>query len=167
MILVAYASKHGSTREVAEAIAAKLRQEQLEVEIQPAAAVGDAARYEGVVLGGALYFGRWHADALRFLKRNRKALKAVPIAVFGMGPLTTADKDMDGAQRQLERALARVPGIEPVSTAAFGGVVDPAKLRFPFSAMPASDARDWDAIDAWAESVAGAFAAPVSALACG
>jgi hypothetical protein len=47
-----------------------------------------------------------------------------------------------------------VPELEPLSVAIFGGVVDPAKLPFPLNRMPASDARDWAAIEAWAEEVA-------------
>jgi len=48
---------------------------------------------------------------------------------------------------------------EPVSVTIFGGVVDPEQLGFPFSRMPASDARDWGAIRAWADEVAAALAA--------
>lgn len=153
--LVVYATKRGSTREVAEAVAATLGERGLEVEVQPAGKVDDVSRYDGVVLGGALYMGRWHRDARRFLRRHRKALALLPVAVFGMGPGTLEEKDVAGSRQQLERELAKAPEVEPVSVAIFGGVVDPAKLRFPFSRMPATDARDWGAIRAWAEEVAG------------
>jgi menaquinone-dependent protoporphyrinogen oxidase len=98
--------------------------------------------------------GRWHADARRFLTRHRETLATLPVAVFGMGPLTMEEREVESSRKQLERALAKVPDVEPVSITVFGGVVDPAKLRFPFSHMPASDARDWDAIRAWADEVA-------------
>ncbi len=78
----------------------------------------------------------------------------MPVAVFAMGPQTLEESDVGRSREQLERALAAVPEVEPVSVAIFGGVVDPAKLRFPFSRMPATDARDWDAIRAWAEGLA-------------
>jgi len=159
-VLVAYATKEGSTREVAEAIAGTLRAEGLEVELHAAGEVGDVGGYDGVVLGGALYMARWHPDARRFLRRHRKALAALPVAVFGMGPLTLAERDVAGSRRQLERALAKTPEVHPVSVAIFGAVVDPAKLHFPFSHMPATDARDWDAIRAWAEEVAAELGAP-------
>ena len=160
--LVAYATKRGSTREVAEAVAATLARQGLEVELRPAAEVGALEDYDGVVLGGSLYMGRWHEDARRFLRRHRRALAELTVAVFGMGPLTTKDRDVAGSRHQLEHALEKVPEVEPVAVAIFGGVVDPAKLHFPFSHMPASDARDWDAIRVWAEEVAAAAAAPVS-----
>jgi menaquinone-dependent protoporphyrinogen IX oxidase len=59
-----------------------------------------------------------------------------------------------GSRDQLDKALARFPWVEPTTIAIFGGVLDPAKLRFPFSRMPAFDARDWYAIEAWAEEIA-------------
>jgi menaquinone-dependent protoporphyrinogen oxidase len=54
---------------------------------------------------------------------------------------------------QLDKALQKTPAVEPRAIAVFGGVIDPAKLRFPLNRMPASDARDWDAIEAWADEV--------------
>jgi menaquinone-dependent protoporphyrinogen oxidase len=153
-VLVAYATKHGSTAEVAGDIAAELRERGLEVELAAARDVEDLEGYSGVVLGGAIYMGRWHHDARRFLGRNRRALAEVPVAVFGMGPLTTSDGDVQQAQRQLDRALAGIHGLQPAKVAIFGGVVDPSKLRFPFNQMDATDARDPEAIRAWADEVA-------------
>ncbi len=75
--------------------------------------------------------------------------------MFALGPLTTSAKDLEGSRRQLEHALERFGDLEARTTAIFGGVVDPERLRFPFSRMPASDTRDWDAIRAWADEVAG------------
>ena len=158
-ILITYATKHGSTRQVAEAIAGKLNDRGLSVHVDPAVDVHDLSTYDGVVLGTALYMGRPHADARRFLKRYHKALSAVPVAVFAMGPLTTGTDDIAGSKKQLDRALATVSDITPISTAIFGGVVDPAKLHFPFSHMEASDARDWAGIEIWARELASAFGA--------
>jgi len=153
-VLVAYATKRGSTREVAESVAATLCAEGLEAECRPAAEVDTLDGYAAVVLGGALYMGRWHSDARDFLKRHRRLLATLRLAVFAMGPRTLAESDVEESREQLGNALAMVPELEPVSVAVFGGVVDPAKLRFPFNRMPASDARDWDAIHAWAQDVA-------------
>lgn len=152
-ILITYATKHGSTRQVAEAIASKLEEGGLGVVLQPAAGVRDLEPYDGVVLGTALYMGRPHGDARRFLRRHHEALSRLPVAVFGMGPLTNGDADVEGARKQLGEALGKVTDVSPVSTAIFGGVVDPEKLRFPFSHMQASDARDWAVIEAWAEEL--------------
>jgi menaquinone-dependent protoporphyrinogen oxidase len=148
MILVAYASKHGSTREVAEAVGTVLG-----ADVRDAGEVEDVSRYEAVVLGGSLYTGRLHAGARRFLRGNRDLLARVPVAVFALGPRSLAESEVAESRKQLDRALAEVPEVEPVDVAIFGGAVDPAKLRFPFSRFPASDARDWDAIGAWARAL--------------
>jgi menaquinone-dependent protoporphyrinogen oxidase len=153
-ILVAYGSRHGSTSEVASAIAATLAEEGLRVDLRPAGEVHDLGGYDGIVLGGALYMSRLHTDVRRLLKRFREELAQVPVAVFAMGPLTMEAKDVAGSRKQLDRALAKVPEVRPVTVAIFGGVVRPEELRFPFSAMPGSDGRDWDAIEDWAKEVA-------------
>jgi len=158
-ILVAYATKHGSTREVAETIAHALLEQGCEAEIRTAADVTSLVGYDGVVLGGSIYFGRWHSDAIAFLERHREALSRTPLAVFALGPQTLEESDVVKSRAQLDRALARVAVDDPALVAVFGGVVDPAKLRFPLSRLPASDARDWDAVRAWASDAAAVFGA--------
>lgn len=153
-VLVAYGTKAGSTLEVAESIAAHMRRRLYSTDLEPAGSVTDLGDYDAVVLGGSIYMGRWHPDARRFLKRHRETLTQLPFAVFGMGPLTTAEHDMESSRRQLDHALRKAPDVEPVAVGVFGGVVDPRKLTFPFSHMPASDARDWEAIHAWVDEVA-------------
>jgi menaquinone-dependent protoporphyrinogen oxidase len=163
-VLVAYATKHGSTREVAEAVAETLRHRGLAVDVMPAADVSHLRRYDGVVLGGALYMGRLHKDARRFLKRHEDGLAVRSLAVFAMGPRTLHDADVASSRAQLDHALAAMPRLAPVSVAIFGGVVAPEALGFPFNRMPAADARDWAAIEAWAAEVAERFArTPASA----
>jgi menaquinone-dependent protoporphyrinogen oxidase len=156
-LLVAYGSKHGSTREVAEVIADKLRRGGREVELRSAADVDDLTPYDGVVLGGALYFGRWHQNAARFLARHRRTLSERPLAVFAMGPKTAEAEYLAESRAQLDKALQKTPAVEPRAIAVFGGVIDPAKHRFLLNRMRASDARDWDAIEAWADDVATAL----------
>jgi menaquinone-dependent protoporphyrinogen oxidase len=158
-VLVAYASKHGSTAEVAEVVASTLVERGLTVDVRAATEVDDLSRYGGVVLGGALYMGRLHADGRRFLRHHRAALAAVPFAVFAMGPGSLGEKDVAGSRAQLERALAAVPEVVPFAVAIFGGVIQREELHFPFNRMPETDARDWDAIHVWAESLAGRFGA--------
>ena len=157
-ILVTYGTKHGSTREVAESVAQTLTEQGLEVETLPAMRVDDLGRYTGVVVGGALYMGRWHPAAVEFLEQHRHELATLPVAVFGMGPRTMEEHDVEGSRAQLVKALARVPEAEPFALAVFGGVIDPKTLRFPLSRLPASDARDWSAIRAWATEIAEVFA---------
>lgn len=153
-ILVTYATKKGSTREVAEAVALRLEGHGLSTTLLPAAEVDELDDFDAVVVGGALYTGRWHADARRFVKEFREPLAGMLIAVFALGPLTTAEEDVAGARKQLDRALEKTPELEPFAVAIFGGAVVPDKLHFPFSRMPASDARDWDEIRAWADTLA-------------
>lgn len=156
-ILVTYGTKHGSTRDVADVVAETLNKHGLDVETLPTDRVETLAPYSGVVLGGALYTGRWHPDAVRFLKRHRDALEGLPLAVFAMGPRTMEDSDVAASRAQLDNSLSKVPELEPVAVAVFGGVIDPAKLRFPFNRMPAIDARDWAAIRAFAADLAVRF----------
>ena len=152
-MLVAYGSKHGSTEKVAEAITENLKQAGRDVELRRAADVEDLTRYDGVVLGGSLYFGRWHRDAVRFLSKHRRELSELPVTVFALGPQSAEPQDLAKSRAQLDKALQKVPEVEPRSIAVFGGVIDPAKLRFPLNRMPASDARDWNAIEAWTDEI--------------
>ena len=156
-ILVAYATKHGSTRDVADVVAETLNEHGFDVETLPAAGVESLAPYSGVVLGGASYTGHLHPDAARFVKRHRDALARLPVAVFALGPRTMEDHDVAASRAQLDKTLSKIPELEPVAVAVFGGVIDPDRLRFPFSRLPASDARDWAAIRAFATDLAVLF----------
>ena len=147
-VLVVYATKHGSTREVAADVGCVLRQTGFEVEISPAREVKNLDRYQAVVLGGALYMGRLHKDARKLLKRVGGELASLPLAVFAMGPKSTEPHELEAAGAQLERALNAVPEVKPLTTAIFGGVMK-------FGRKKALDARDWNAIQTWAEEVAG------------
>lgn len=151
--LVAYGTKKGSTREVAEKVAETLREQGLDIDLRPASEVKDLGSYAAVVLGGSIYMGRLHPDIKALLKRHRGELAKLPVAVFGMGPKSMEPNEVADARKQVEANLQKVPEVDPVSVAIFGGVVDPAKLHFPLNRMPASDARDWDAIREWAESL--------------
>ena len=161
--LVAYASKHGSTAEVAASIAASLRTAGHDVDLlsAEAAIVAGPTGYDSIVLGGSLYMGRWHADACKFVRRYRDALDRLPLAVFARGPRTREPEDLAGSRRQLDRALKRLR-IEPRLVTVFGGASDPAKLHFPLNRIPQSDARDWQAIDEWAGEVSLLIPEPVA-----
>ena len=154
-VLVAYATKHGTTEEVAETVAEELRGLGLEVELAELRKVRDLDGYRAVVIGAPLYMGRWHADARKFLKRHRKALEELPVAVFALGPLKNTEEQVAGSRKQLDKALALAPELRPATVEVFVGAVDPSKLRFPFNKMAAEDNRDWDTIRAWARSLPG------------
>jgi menaquinone-dependent protoporphyrinogen oxidase len=166
-VLVTYASKYGSTQEVAEAIAATLRERGLNVDIQPMRKVLALEGYGAVVLGAAIYYGLWHKDAVNFLTKNEAALSQHPVAVFALGPNSTDEAERQSCRAQFDKELAKFPWLKPVVTELFGGRF-PAKLRFPDSmvaALPASpmhgkpacDVRDWTAIRDWASSLAQQF----------
>jgi menaquinone-dependent protoporphyrinogen oxidase len=88
--LLVYASKHGSTREVAEAVATELRAAFAEVDVHEAAAAPPPAGYDAVVLGGPMIMG-WHKDAEKYLKRHRDQLASVPFALFVTAASLTED----------------------------------------------------------------------------
>jgi menaquinone-dependent protoporphyrinogen oxidase len=159
-VLVAYATRYGSTQEVAGAVANTLREHGLEVEVQPMRNVQSLEAYEAVVLGAPLIMFHWHKDARRFLGRHRKALVERPVAVFALGPVQEPhdEKEWQDSRAQFDTDLAAFPWLTPIARELFGGTFDPAKLRFPLNVLagkaPASDARDWPAIRAWASDVA-------------
>jgi len=162
-ILVAYATTHGSTREVAEAAAETLRETGLQADVRPARDVRTLAEYAAVVLGAPLYMFRWHKDARRFLSRHREALMQKPVAVFALGPFNNEESEFQGAREQLDKALAKFAWLSPVAIKVFGGKFDPAHLRFPYNLIPAmkkmpvTDIRDWEAIRAWASNLPAKF----------
>jgi menaquinone-dependent protoporphyrinogen oxidase len=145
-VLMAYATKNGSTRQVAEAIAATLQEHGEHVTLLPARkARGPVTGYSLIVLGAPLYSGRWHGDARRFLKRHRRELAAVPVAVFGMGPRNDTEDAWRSSRAQLDRALARLSWLDPAAVAVFGGVDPPGRGN-----REQRDLRNWEIIRAWA-----------------
>lgn len=171
-VLAAYASRYGSTQEVAEVIAAILGERGLNVDLQPMRKVRALEGYAAVVLGAPLYYGLWHKDALNFLSRNQHALAPCPAAIFALGPNSCDEKELQGSRAQLDKELAKFPWLTPVVSEVFAGRY-PAKLRFPESlvaslpasplhGLPASDVRDWTAIRAWAGSLAAKFQSVLS-----
>lgn len=161
-VLVAYATKYGSTREVAEAIAARLRERGIKIDVRAAGDVDSVDGYDAVVFGGALYYFRLRREGRRFLSRHRKALSGMPVAVFGMGPIGDTEEQYVDARRHLDKSLNKNESIAPVAVTVFGGAFDPSGLRFPdanpaMKKLPPSDIRDWEAIEAWADSLPEAF----------
>ena len=167
-VLVAYGSRYGSTREVAEAVAATLRERGVQAEAMPAREVRSLDGYDGVVIGTPLYLGALHKDVRALLEKNRDALAGRPLAVFALGPIK-ADDGLDSSREQLLSALAKAPTPTPVATGVFVGAYDPARLGLkdrmlaalpasPLHGEPAHDDRDWDAIRDWARDVSGRFA---------
>ena len=164
-ILIAYATRYGSTQEVAEAVGATLRERGLAVEVRRARAVRSLDGFDAVVFGAPLYIGSLFREARKFLNRCRTALSQMPVAIFALGPIS-GEAELEGSRTQLAAALAKLPWLRPVATEVFVGKYDPARLRFPDSLLallPASplhgvlahDGRDWPVIRAWADTLPG------------
>jgi len=153
-ILLAYATRFGSTQEVAETIAATLREAGLEVDTQLMQDVKTLDDYAAVMLGAAIYNARWHPDAHQFLTQHRESLGQCPVAIFALGPLSTSGAAMRRSRGQLDRELEKYPWLKPVAVEMFVGKLDPSKLGF-FERLgtTASDHRDWEAIRAWANAL--------------
>lgn len=164
-VLVAYGTRYGSTREVAETVAATLEEQGIKTDVRQASDVRSLDGYDAAVLGTPLYMGALHKDVRALLERSKEALEHTPFALFALGPIK-ADDGVDGSREQLVKALAKLPGPTPASTVVFVGAYDPARLGFkdkmvaalpasPLHGEPAHDDRDWDAVKAWASELAG------------
>lgn len=160
-VLVAYATKYGSTGEVAAEVARVLEEGGADVALARMKDVRGVGGYDLVVLGAPLYMGRLLREGRAFLRRNRRTLEATRVAIFALGPVGDEEGVEEGARAQLERALAKGPALEPVAVALFGGVIRPERMRFPFNRMPAGDWRDWDEIRRFAASLAARVPAQV------
>jgi menaquinone-dependent protoporphyrinogen oxidase len=156
-VLVAYASKYGSTQGIAERIAEQLRQLGKEAEARPMDEVSDPGSYEALVIGSAIYYGSWLKEATDWVHRNRAVLAGRPVWLFSVGPLGT--DFMDTEQQPKERAEFQ-QAIAPRDQRTFFGALDPSRLSFAERMLakalraPVGDFRDWEAIEAWAANIA-------------
>ena len=156
-VLIAYASKHGSTQGIAERIAEKLRQLGKEAEARPVDAVENPGSYEALVIGCAVYYGSWLKEATEWVRRNRAVLAERPVWLFSSGPLGTEVSD---AEQQPKEMAEFQQAIGSRDQRIFFGALDPSRLSFAERMMvkavraPEGDFRNWEAIEAWAASIA-------------
>jgi menaquinone-dependent protoporphyrinogen oxidase len=155
-VLVAYGSKHGSTAEIADAIAATLREAGVQADCVEAGEVHSLAGYDAVVLGSAVYMRRWRRAARRFLDRFAGELRERPLWVFSSGPVGDPAKIND-AWSEPPRTIARAEELGAREHVVFGG-------RSLSKGIPESqrDLRDWEEIRAWARRIAAEVAVPVA-----
>ncbi len=152
-ILVAYASKHGSTQGIAE----QLRQLGKEAEARPVEEVTDPGSYEAFVIGSAVYYGSWLKEATEWVHHHQAVLAGHPVWLFSVGPLGTEVQD---AEQQPKEMTEFQQAIRPREQRIFFGALDHSHLSFAERVMvkavraPEGDFRDWEAIDAWAASIA-------------
>ena len=154
-ILLAYATRFGSTQEVAETIASTLSEAGLEVDLQPMQEVKSLDRYDAVVLGAAIYNAKWNVLAHQFVSQYQDALAQLPVAIFTLGPLSASEAAKRNSRRQLDSELTKYSWLKPVAVEIFAGKYDPSKpgLNFFERFLPARDYRNWDAIRAWANEL--------------
>jgi menaquinone-dependent protoporphyrinogen oxidase len=163
-VLVTYATKHGATAEIAEKIGEVIKAEGLPVDVVPVKQVKDLAPYSAVILGSAVYMGRWRKEAVKFLENNEQALAERDVWIFSSGPTDEGDpiELVEGwtLPEKLKPATGR---IQPHDIAVFHGVLDLDTLNFIERTMlqkmdvPVGDFRDWEMISAWATAVADAL----------
>jgi menaquinone-dependent protoporphyrinogen oxidase len=160
-VLVACGTKYGATAEIADKIAGVLRQAGLPTDVVPADRVGDLSHYRAVVLGSAVYIGRWRKEAARFLEANEAKLAEMPVWLFSSGPTDEGDPvELTQGWRFPGKLQPVADRIGPRDVVLFHGAVDVNKLNFLEKWMlknvraSTGDFRDWDAITAWAEGIA-------------
>ena len=155
-MLIAVSSKHGSTREIAQSIAATIRDMHIKVSVADAEDVQSVAPYDAVIIGSALYMGRWMGPARTLVTRSAEALRSRPVWLFSSGPMGFDIVDPADAAEGM-KLLDLVGGREH---RVFAGKAD--KHEFGFAErtvlrmvkQPYGDYRDWPAIREWAMSIA-------------
>jgi menaquinone-dependent protoporphyrinogen oxidase len=158
-VLVAYASKHGSTTEIAQAVGETLREGGLSVDCVEAGEVGAVEPYDAVVLGSAVYMKRWRGEAKRFLRAHGKELSQRPFWVFSSGPIGDPGKD-NPSWEEPQRIVEKAEALGVREHVIFGGRVmtdphGPAQRAMVENTPPEyRDRRDWDEIRAWASRIA-------------
>jgi menaquinone-dependent protoporphyrinogen oxidase len=159
-VLVAYASKNGSTAEIAQTIAQTLGQAGASVDCTEAGEVTNIEPYDAVVLGSAVYIKRWRGDAKRFLRKHARQLTQRPFWVFSSGPVGEPKGDPNPSWLEPPKIVERVEQLGARGHVVFGGRM-PTSPRSPTArAMvkncpPAyRDRRNWDEINAWATRIA-------------
>ena len=159
-VLVVYASKYGSTAEIAEKIGEVLTKKGLSVKVTEVNNVHDLSTYRAVILGSAVYIGRWRKDAIRFMKVFEKDLIGKKVWIFSTGPTGEGDPVELLEGWDFPKSLKPiVEKVQPEDIKVFHGAVDMEKLNGLHRYMvkkvkaPVGDFRVWDDIIAWAEGI--------------
>lgn len=157
-VLVAHASRNGSTEEIAREVAEVLTKAGLNPTVRSVKKVRDVGDYDAVLIGSAVYAGRWLPEARRFLRQFQPVLARMRVAAFSVG---VSNRSGEEAKRQeLLHTIEPLREITtPVAEEAFAGRMDRKKLPFLHRILirlvrvPDGDFRDWDAIRNWARGL--------------
>ena len=155
-ILVAYATRYGSTREIAERIGHTLEEEGLTTEVVAVDDANDLYRYDAFVIGSAVFASHWMRRATNFVRTHSHVLSESPVWLFSVGPLGDSPaKTPEPREYEELNTSTRAAG-----HAIFYGALDVTKLRGldrvigPALKSYNGDYRDWQAIEAWASGIA-------------
>jgi menaquinone-dependent protoporphyrinogen oxidase len=164
-VLVAYATRAGSTGETAGVIGNILSESGYSVDVKPVDDIQDLSGYQAVVLGGAIRASAWLPEAVEFVKTHQQALSKVPVAYFTCS-ITVINPDTESVAQEtkafLDPVLQEVPLVKPVAVEHLAGVLDFDKLPIayrliwpltPGGKVKQGDYRDWDVIKSWASSL--------------
>jgi menaquinone-dependent protoporphyrinogen oxidase len=159
-ILVAYASKHGSTAEIAQAIGETLQHNGFNVAVLAVNQVGIVREYDVIVLGSAVYNGQWLKDAVNFLRTSARSLQDIPFYLFSSGPIGEGDPMdlMDGFTIP-DDVKDLTANMNRRDVQVFHGKIDLRKLTlaelmlFKSIGAQTGDFRKWDAIKLWAQHI--------------
>jgi menaquinone-dependent protoporphyrinogen oxidase len=157
-ILVTYASRYGSTAEVAQAIAAQLCARGEAVDGCAVADVTDVSAYRAVVVGSAVRMGQWLAPAVKFVEAHKDALSQVPVAYFTVHMLSVDDSEASRQKRAAYVAPVRAI-LAPSHEAFFAGKIDSRQFTLLDRLMTKAtgsvdgDQRNWPAIRTWADQI--------------
>ena len=160
-VLIVYASRFGSTAEIAEAMGQAICDKVSSVDVLPVQKAKGVSGYDLIVLGGAARMGKILPETVRFAKKHGEALQSTPVAYFCSGMAMSEDTAEKRAEMMgyLDPLCAIA---EPVSLGLFGGNVDPTRMKGFFKLMfgnvkegpmAPNDARNWDSIRDWAVSL--------------
>jgi menaquinone-dependent protoporphyrinogen oxidase len=168
-VLIAYASMHGSTGQVADVLAKDLCAAGASVDIRLVGNVKDLSPYQAVVVGSAIRSDRWLPEANEFVAGHRSILSNIPTAYF-LTCLTLAKpsaENLTRVQSFLDPVREEVPEVKHVAAGLFAGVLDYNKYGATIKAVmkykmwakgvEEGDYRDWRAIHAWADQLKSAF----------
>ncbi len=162
-VLVAVASRHGGTRELAECLADGVRRglhDQGSVEVRDAATVSDVSGYDGVLIGSSVYRGHWLPEASDLVQRCAIDLWRRPVWLFSSGPVGRPPRPpvaLIDVDRELTESRAREHRV-------LGGAISTARLSrwerwgARLWRMTDGDDRDWPAVRAWGEEIGSALA---------
>ena len=161
--MIAYASKFGTTGEVAVAIGDVLCEKGNTVETKWVKNVKDLNSYDAVIIGSPIHMGHWMSEAEEFVKANQKILQQLTVAYFFTCMFLhklNPKGDLE-AKEHSDKLQALVPQVKPVSIGGFAGVLDYSNMGFFHrlvlkailykKGVKEGDYRDWDAIHAWAK----------------